>query len=282
MTTTKVPSPSGRPPVPRLAALVHDARAGLHHRLLRFRTRAARARSCSILNQTFAEGDRAVVRQLAAADYPVPSGSADRAGWSQAIEAQRTERRLAYAIRSGGGARPVRAPRWVLGRARSGVLRRAARRLSGAQVRLCGVAGRLAGRGGGPGRGNHVLVFALALAFALPLLRLLGEEGGGFQLVAPYATGKSTAAEPPPRSGGTGTRRVAHDRERRSSGRPPIHNDLLLVLDESGLLGKDPRSRAGRAVRGLPPAGRQAGQAAPGHRRAGRGSGASCSSAPAS
>jgi transposase InsO family protein len=32
--------------------------------------------------------------------------------------------------------------------------------------------------------GNHALVFALALAFASPLLRLLGDEPGGFQLVA--------------------------------------------------------------------------------------------------
>jgi putative DNA primase/helicase len=92
--------------------------------------------------------------------------------------------------------------------------------------------------------GNHALVFALALAFAPPLLRLLGDEPGGFQLVAPTRTGESTAAELAASVWGSRFaekwRTTVNSVERTAAD----HNDLLLVLDEVGLLAKDPRSRA--------------------------------------
>jgi hypothetical protein len=95
-----------------------------------------------------------------------------------------------------------------------------------------------------PAAGNHALVFALAPAFAPPLLRLLGDEAGGFQLVAPTRTGKSTAAGVAASVWGSGFaegwRTTVNSVERTAAD----HDDLLLVLDEVGLLGRDPRSRA--------------------------------------
>jgi hypothetical protein len=54
---------------------------GIHRRLVTRRL---------FWNQTFAEGDRAVIRLLANADYPVPAGTADQRRLVQGIEGQQT------------------------------------------------------------------------------------------------------------------------------------------------------------------------------------------------
>lgn len=81
--------------------------------------------------------------------------------------------------------------------------------------------------------GNSRLVFAVSMAFAAPLLALLGEESGGFNLVGGSSTGKSTAlraacsvwGEPGRkqswRATANGLEAVAQ-----------VHNDTLLCLDE--------------------------------------------------
>jgi hypothetical protein len=244
MSPTKVPSPSSHPRVPRLAALVHDARADLHHRLFRFTTHGGASKELLILNQTFAEGDRAVVRKLAEADYPVPSGSADQRRLVQAIEEQRTERRLAYVDQVGWRGDLFVLPDEVLGQERSNVYVVLREGYPAHKFACAGSLDDWRSEVAALAVGNHVLMFALALAFVPPLLRLLGDEPSGFQLVAPTRTGKSTAAELAASAWGNRFaekwRTTVNSVERTAAD----HNDLLLVLDEIGLLGKNPRSRA--------------------------------------
>ena len=244
MNPPKVPSPSGRPPVPRLVALVHDPRTDRHHRLLRFATPGGKRRTLLVTNQTFAQGDRAVARALADADYPVPSGTADQRRLVQAIEAQRTGRRRAYADQVGWRGDLFVLPDQVLGRGRSGVHVALRDGYPASKFACAGSLDDWRGEVAAPAAGNHALVFALAPAFAPPLLRLLGDEAGGFQLVAPTRTGKSTAAGVAASVWGSGFaegwRTTVNSVERTAAD----HDDLLLVLDEVGLLGRDPRSRA--------------------------------------
>jgi len=94
--------------------------------------------------------------------------------------------------------------------------------------------------------GNTRLVFAVCIAFAAPLLDLVGEGGGGFNLKGPSRTGKTTALRVAASVWGGSQRGGAYGfvRSWKSSangiGAVAVqHNDTLLALDELSLL--DPR-----------------------------------------
>jgi Domain of unknown function (DUF927)/Bifunctional DNA primase/polymerase, N-terminal len=83
--------------------------------------------------------------------------------------------------------------------------------------------------------GNSRLVFAVAAAFAAPLLYLMGEEGGGFHLYGEGSMGKTTAIEVAGSVWGGGER--GYKRSWNTTGNAIAktalaHNDALLCLDE--------------------------------------------------
>ena len=85
---------------------------------------------------------------------------------------------------------------------------------------------------------NSRLTFALCLAFAGPLLRLTGTEGGGFSLEGDSSCGKTTALHLAASVWGE----PAHVRTWRATdngleGVAALHNDGLLILDEIGQVG---------------------------------------------
>src|SRR6266404_3257620 len=92
-------------------------------------------------------------------------------------------------------------------------------------------------------------VFAVSVAFAGPLLGLLGLEGGGFHFCGQSSRGKSTLVEAAASVWGKGAipgfvrpwRTTANALE----GAAAIHSDTLLVLDELGMI--DPREAAAAA-----------------------------------
>src|SRR3954454_24898960 len=96
MTSQKVPFLPNSPQAPQLDALVHDPRADQYHPLVRFTPRGPRrgttTKPLMLRNQTFAEGDRAVIRLLANADYPVSASAAEQRRLVKAIEDQSTDR----------------------------------------------------------------------------------------------------------------------------------------------------------------------------------------------
>ena len=97
--------------------------------------------------------------------------------------------------------------------------------------------------------GHSLGVFAVSVAFAGPLLGLLGLEGGGFHFYGQSSRGKSTLVEAAASVWGKGTipgfvrpwRTTANALE----GAAAIHSDALLVLDELGMI--DPREAAAAA-----------------------------------
>ncbi len=85
--------------------------------------------------------------------------------------------------------------------------------------------------------GNSRLAFAVSLALASPFLRLLDMEGGGFHLVGPSSSGKSTAllvAASVWGGGPDGFHRTWRATGNGLEGIALLHNDALLVLDELG------------------------------------------------
>jgi putative DNA primase/helicase len=92
-------------------------------------------------------------------------------------------------------------------------------------------------------------VFAVSVAFAGPLLGLIGLEGGGFHFYGQSSRGKSTLVEAAASVWGKGAipgfvrpwRTTANALE----GAAAIHSDTLLVLDELGMI--DPREAAAAA-----------------------------------
>lgn len=95
--------------------------------------------------------------------------------------------------------------------------------------------------------GNSRLVFALSVAFAAPLLHLVGEDSGGFHLRGSSSTGKTTALKVAASVWGNPStytrlwRATANGLE----GLAALHNDGLLILDELSQI--DPRE-AGEAA----------------------------------
>ena len=89
--------------------------------------------------------------------------------------------------------------------------------------------------------GNTRFTFALCAAFAGPLLRLAGLEGGGFSFEGPSSSGKTTCLQVAASVWGS----PAHVRTWRATSNglesiASLHNDSLLVLDEVGQTsGKD-------------------------------------------
>lgn len=87
-----------------------------------------------------------------------------------------------------------------------------------------------------PAEGNSRLVLALSMAFAAPLLGIVGAEGGGVHLRGPSSVGKSTAAVAAGSVWGGGGLRGWLQRWRATDngleGLAAAHCDLLLSLDE--------------------------------------------------
>ena len=83
--------------------------------------------------------------------------------------------------------------------------------------------------------GNSRLSFALCTAFAAPLLRLAGMEGGGFSFEGDSSSGKTTALQVAASVWGS----AEHVRSWRTTDNglesiAALHNDNLLILDEVG------------------------------------------------
>lgn len=84
---------------------------------------------------------------------------------------------------------------------------------------------------------NSRLCFSMCVAFAAPLLHLLGEENGGFNLRGPSSGGKTTALKVA--LSVYGGERMFHSWRATANGLESIaafHNDCLLCLDELGKL----------------------------------------------
>lgn len=93
--------------------------------------------------------------------------------------------------------------------------------------------------------GNSRLVFALCLAFAGPLLRLSGLEGGGFSFEGCSSSGKTTGLQVAA-SVWSGPEHVRSWRttDNALEGVAALHNDNLLILDEVGQVGAAALSEA--------------------------------------
>lgn len=82
--------------------------------------------------------------------------------------------------------------------------------------------------------GNSRLVFAICCAFAGPLLKLTGEESGGFHFVGQSSAGKTTALKVAASVWGPPDKFVRQWRATANAleGLAALHNDGLLILDE--------------------------------------------------
>lgn len=91
---------------------------------------------------------------------------------------------------------------------------------------------------GRPCVGNTRLAFAVSCALAAPLLEVVGEEGGGFNLRGGSSTGKTTALQVAASVWGGGVRPSYMQQWRATANGleavAELHNDGLLVLDELG------------------------------------------------
>ena len=81
--------------------------------------------------------------------------------------------------------------------------------------------------------GNPMLVLALCVAFAGPVLALVGAESGGLHLIGDSSTGKTTALQAAASVwGGDGFRRSWRTTANGLEGAAALFNDSLLALDE--------------------------------------------------
>lgn len=84
---------------------------------------------------------------------------------------------------------------------------------------------------------NSRLCFCVCVGFAAPLLHLLGEENGGFNMRGPSSGGKTTALKVG--LSVYGGEKMLHSWKTTTNGLESIaalHNDSLLCLDELGKL----------------------------------------------
>ena len=112
---------------------------------------------------------------------------------------------------------------------------------------LYGTAGTLEGWQEIPGlcAGNVRLAFALCIAFAGPLLRLAGMEGGGFSFEGGSSSGKTTALQVAASVwGGPEHVRSWRTTDNALEGVAALHNDNVLILDEVGQVGAAALSEA--------------------------------------
>lgn len=97
-------------------------------------------------------------------------------------------------------------------------------------------------------RGNPLLMFSLCVALAGPLIRICGAEGGGFHLVGPSSSGKSTslwgAASVWGKGGGHGFANTWLATSNGLEGVAAARNDTFLGLDELGRCDPDALARA--------------------------------------
>ncbi len=90
--------------------------------------------------------------------------------------------------------------------------------------------------------GNSRLVLAISLAFAAPMLRQLGIEGGGVHFRGASSTGKTTAGEAAGSvcgGGPDGYKQTWRATDNAIEAVAAVHNDGLLVLDEIGQVSAD-------------------------------------------
>jgi putative DNA primase/helicase len=247
MTTAKVLSPDAQRCEPELIALARDPRTGEEFDIFSCLDRRGEPRLVPVPSSAALGAERGVLEVLHAANVPFPRLRARQAAFVAAMDAQTTERRMTVASRPGWLGRRFALPHRVHGPGTGRVLLRFPPEAPSAGARPRGtLAGWQAGVAA-PARGNHVLVFAVCLALAAPLLRLLGLEGGGFQLVAPSSLAKSTAAAAGASVWGLeaeGVLRTWSGTANRFDEVAEFHNDLLLVLDEARLAGRNTRERA--------------------------------------
>ncbi|MBW8066078.1 MAG: DUF927 domain-containing protein, partial [Ferrovum sp.] len=87
-------------------------------------------------------------------------------------------------------------------------------------------------------RGNSRLLFALSVAFAAPLLGLIDEDSGGFNLKGGSSSGKSTILKATSSVWGSPNKypRLWRATANGLEGLAALHNDGLLILDELELL----------------------------------------------
>ncbi len=84
-------------------------------------------------------------------------------------------------------------------------------------------------------RGNNKLLFATSLAFAAPLMGILGIESGGFHFFGPSSCGKSTALRVAASVyGAQDYIKTWRATDNGLEGIATAHNDTLLILDEMG------------------------------------------------
>jgi putative DNA primase/helicase len=84
--------------------------------------------------------------------------------------------------------------------------------------------------------GNHRLAFAVSMAFAGPLLKILGQESGGFHFYGDSSGGKTTHSRAAASVwGGSRLLRSWRSTDNGMEGIAASHSDGLLVLDEIGL-----------------------------------------------
>jgi putative DNA primase/helicase len=99
--------------------------------------------------------------------------------------------------------------------------------------------------------GNPLAMFALAVAFAGPLQKLMGVESGGFHLVGPSSIGKSTiliaAGSVWGGGGSSGFCNTWLSTSNALDDIANVHSDCFLALDETAVAG-DTLRRAARLV----------------------------------
>lgn len=85
-----------------------------------------------------------------------------------------------------------------------------------------------------PSSGNSRLVFAISVALAGPLLKLAGEDSGGFHFLGQSSSGKTTALNVAASVYGDPAKFVRQWRATTNGleGLAAAHNDLILILDE--------------------------------------------------
>jgi uncharacterized protein (DUF927 family) len=208
--------------------------------VLRFVDRDGREKTIVVSRARLATGGAEVRAELADAGLVVsPSrGKADK--FSAALAEVRCDRRMRLVSATGWAGSHFVLPGLVVGPA------------GGDQVLFTGAAASLRyGQRGSLGNwreniarlatGNDRLVFAISVAFAAPLLRLLKIEGGGFHFRGNSSVGKSTIGMVAGSvwGGGDGTLGFAQSWKTTGNALEGValgHNDTLMVLDEINLV----------------------------------------------
>lgn len=245
--TSKSRAPTSAPRTPKLIAHGNDPRTGEEFDLFECVDRSGKRKEVLIPVDAILKGEQGVLEALHAERVPVPILRVQRAPFVGAMYAPTTTTTIGVASRPGWLGDQFVMAHEVYGDERGRVRRHFPADAPGAGTSPQGT---LAGWRSGVAemaRGNHAVTFVLCVAFAAPLLRLLGREGGGFQLVAPSSAAKSTIALAAASVWGMeadGALRTWLGTVNKFDELAERYNDLLLVLDEARLAGRGDGERA--------------------------------------